>query len=267
MVTSESDTREAALAYLAHGWSVVPIAAAGKRPLVRWEAYQRALPEAAEVRHWFERWPDANVGIVTGAVSGILVLDVDLQHDGDASLAQLERRFAPLPATVEAISGGGGRHVYFAHPGGVVGNRTAIAPGLDLRGDGGLVVAPPSRHTSGRRYRWHAAHQPDKVPLAEMPAWLASLVRGESAHPGHPLAHWRSLVRGGVEEGARNSTIASLTGHLLWRGVDPSVALELLLCWNRVRCTPPLSDEEVARTVESVTRTHARHGVGPADDD
>ena len=66
-------------------------------------------------------------------------------------------------------------------------------------------------------------------------------------------------MRRGVAEGERNNTIASLTGHLLWHGVDPEVALQLLLCWNRVRCRPPLSDDEVARTVESIRRTHVRH--------
>jgi len=65
-------------------------------------------------------------------------------------------------------------------------------------------------------------------------------------------------VEEGVEAGARNNTIASLSGHLLWRGVDPPVVMELLLCWNRVRCRPPLPDEEVARTVASITRTHRR---------
>ena len=60
----------------------------------------------------------------------------------------------------------------------------------------------------------------------------------------------------GVNEGERNSTIASLTGHLLWHGVDPQVALELMLAWNRLRCCPPLDDEEVARVVASITRLH-----------
>jgi hypothetical protein len=63
-------------------------------------------------------------------------------------------------------------------------------------------------------------------------------------------------VREGVSEGERNSTIASLTGHLLWHGVDPEVALEVMLAWNRMRCRPPLDDAEVARTVASITKLH-----------
>lgn len=72
------------------------------------------------------------------------------------------------------------------------------------------------------------------------------------------FARWRRLVREGVVEGERNNTLASLTGHLLWHGVDPEVALELLLAWNRARCRPPLPDDEVARVVASIARLHER---------
>jgi hypothetical protein len=80
---------------------------------------------------------------------------------------------------------------------------------------------------------------------------------------GRSLSDWRRLVREGVAEGRRNSTIASLTGHLLWHGVDPDMALELLLAWNRIRCRPPLDDAEVAQVVASITRLHdAENAVG-----
>jgi hypothetical protein len=73
---------------------------------------------------------------------------------------------------------------------------------------------------------------------------------------GRSRDEWRRLVREGVPEGQRNSTIASLTGHLLWRGIDTRVALELLLAWNRVRCRPPLDDAEVAQVVASIAQLH-----------
>jgi hypothetical protein len=87
-----------------------------------------------------------------------------------------------------------------------------------------------------------------------MPGWLDALVEQSGHRAGHPLSHWRQLVREGVPEGQRNNTVASLTGHLLWHGVDPEVALELMLSWNRTRCRPPLSDEEVVQTVGSIKR-------------
>lgn len=251
---------ESALACLKRGWSIVPVAERGKRPLVLWEQFQHARASAAEVGRWFRRWPNANVGVVTGSISGIIVLDVDAKHGGAASLRALEKRYAPLPETVTALSGGGGRHYYFTHPGSELHNRAGIAKGLDLRGDGGMIVAPPSIHPSGRPYAWQDTHAPDEIALARLPAWLLALARGGSAGTGHPLPYWRSLVRRGVGEGERNSTIASLAGHLLWHDVDPDVVLELLLSWNQARCRPPLSDDEVAQTVQSIVRTHSRAG-------
>lgn len=248
----------AALDYLRRGWSVIPVRPRDKRPLIPWQDYQRSPPGETELRDWFERWPDANVGIVTGVVSDLIVLDVDPRHGGEASLAGLELRHGPLPVTVEAVSGGGGRHIYFAHPGGQVRNRVELAPGIDLRGDGGMIVAPPSVHPSGARYAWREGLAPGEVRLAPPPVWLLRELGQGEGRLGHPLSHWRQLVAAGVPAGSRNNTIASLSGHLLWHGVDPEVVTELLLCWNRVRCRPPLSDDEVVRTVQSITRLHER---------
>jgi hypothetical protein len=259
--TPDHDALRYALAYVRRGWSVIPVRPRGKRPLIPWGAQQHRCADEAEVERWFERSPGANVGIVTGQVSGLAVLDVDVLHRGDESLRELERLHGPLPRTIEAATGGGGRHVYFAHPGSLVHNQVGLAPGIDLRGDGGFVVAPPSIHPLGRHYEW--THPPDQTPLAPMPPWLLRLIQRREGRAGHSLAHWRRLTGAGAEEGERNNTIASLAGHLLWHGVDPAVALELLRCWNATRCRPPLPEDEVARTVESIVRLHLReHGDG-----
>jgi Bifunctional DNA primase/polymerase, N-terminal/Primase C terminal 1 (PriCT-1) len=250
---SPDEVHAAARDYVARGWSVIPVEPRGKRPRVPWTAFQHRLPSQAEVDEWFRRWPDANVGIVTGAVSGLVVIDVDPRHGGEGSLQDLERGDAPLPRTVEAATGGGGRHLYFAHPGGTVANRVGLAPGIDLRGDGGCVVAPPSMHASGRRYAWVDARAPGESPLAPPPPWIRKVTR----RGRHTQQHWRDLVRDGVAEGQRNASLASLAGSLLRHGLDPDVALELLLAWNRQRCRPPLPDDEVARVVASIARLHS----------
>jgi len=250
----QTPTAQAAARYLARGWSVLPLKRADKRPLIVWEPLQQARADAATVTQWFARWPDANLGIVTGEISNLIVLDVDPKHGGDDSLAELERRFEKLPDTVEARTGGGGRHFYFAHPGGHVANRAGLRQGIDLRGDGGYIVAPPSLHPNGQRYDWAAGRSPDAVGLAALPRWLLFAGRGPRAR--RSLADWRALVHDGVPEGERNTTVASLTGHLLWHGVDAQVALELMLAWNRARCRPPLDDDEVARVVASIARLH-----------
>jgi hypothetical protein len=245
---------EAAKRYLAKGWSVAPLRPRDKRPLIAWRDLQDEPADETRLAEWFARWPDANVGIVTGEVSNLVVLDVDPKHGGDDTLSRLERRYRPLPLTVEARTGGGGRHFYFTHPGFLIRNRAGLAQGIDLRGDGGYIVAPPSIHPSGGRYEWAPGRSPEEIEPAPMPRWLTAPLHG--ARVGRALADWRRLVREGVAEGQRNSTIASLTGHLFWHNVDVGVALELMLAWNRMRCRPPLDDAEVAAVVASIARLH-----------
>lgn len=262
-IGDHSSVHQAALAYLRLGWSVIPIRPRDKRPMVRWQRYQSVRADARQLEDWFERWPDANLGVVTGAVSGLLVLDIDPTHEGDHSLERLEQSHGRLPRTVEATTGGGGRHLYFAHPGGLLRNRVGLANGIDVRGDGGYVVAPPSVHPNGRHYSWRTGQGPDDVGTAALPDWLLELLIDERLYTGHPVHYWRRLAHDGVREGERNNTIASFTGHLLWHGVDPDVALELMLSWNRVRCRPPLPDDEVVRTVESIAHLHERDDRAP----
>jgi hypothetical protein len=257
---SLSAAGRAALGYAELGWSVLPLRAKSKRPLVAWRPLEDRRAGRAELEGWFRRWPDANVGIVTGAISRLVVLDIDPQHGGDHGLAAIERRHGPLRPTVEVATGGGGRHFYFAAPGGEIRNRAGLAQGVDLRGDGGYIVAPPSIHPSGRPYRWVAGRGPHEFPLAPMPPWIPRLSGG--ARAGRSVEDWRKLVREGVPEGTRNATIASLTGHLLAHGVDPEVVGDLMLAWNRTRCRPPLDDDEVAGVVASITRLHEREDEG-----
>jgi hypothetical protein len=244
--------------YRGRGWSIIPIRPGDKRPLVRWEEYQHRCPSPEEARGWLRAWPEAGVAIVTGAISGLIVLDIDLRHGGDAALADLEYEHGRLPATVECRTGGGGRHLYFAHPGVLIRNKVGLASGVDLRGDGGYVVAPPSLHESGLRYAWVEGCDPASIGIAPLPDWVLRQVIDEPARRGHPTAYWRRLVVDGVPAGERNNTIASLAGHLLRHGVDAAVVMELLLCWNRVRCRPPLADDEVAAVVTSIKRLHER---------
>jgi hypothetical protein len=226
-----------------------------KRPLFPWEPFQHEAASEAIVRHWFERWPDANLGIVTGAVSGLVVLDVDPAHGGAESLAALEAEHDPLPPTIEAVTGGGGWHLYFRHPGGELRNRAGLRPGLDLRGDGGYIVAPPSIHPNGQPYRWRSGHAPGEMEPARLPPWLVGLVVSPQ---GRRTGDWRRIAREGVAEGERNSTPAALAGHLLFHGVDPAVVRELLLAWNDARCRPPLPPAEEAAVVRNISPLHDR---------
>ena len=169
------------------------------------------------------------------------------------------------PVTPQVTTGGGGQHFYFAWPTFVVPNSVGrIGKGLDVKGHGGLVNAPPSLHPSGRTHTWIDGCRPDQVELAQAPAWLLDLI-GQPRGPNRQArtAERRSLVRQGAAEGARNASVASLAGYLFRNNIDPQVALDLLHPWNSVRNNPPLSEEEVARTVNSIaSRELARRRGG-----
>ena len=263
---SDSTHLETALGYLKHGWVVVPAGERAKRPIIRWQRFQHEMPTEEQLIGWYERWPKANLAVVTGEISRIVVVDIDPRHGGAESLAAMETRHGVLPETVESVTGGGGRHVYFAYPGHEVRNRVGLAPGIDMRGDGGCIIVPPSVHPSGKRYRWKPGHAPGQVEPAPLPVWLEQPRFGGDNPKGHPFAYWRALAQQGIKEGQRNTTIASFTGHLLWHGVDPDVTMELMLAWNRVRCSPPLEDEEVINTVQSIERTHRHQRQEPSDE-
>jgi len=166
----------AALQYAGYHWSVIPIRAHEKRPLIRWQEFQHRCASVDEINEWFQRWPDINVAVVTGKISGIVVLDIDPRDNGDHNLKKWEQQHGPLPRTLEVVTGGGGRHLYFKHPGNPVHNRVGIVPGIDFRGDGGCIVVPPSIHPSGNVYRWLKGRGPEDLPVADMPTWLLEII-------------------------------------------------------------------------------------------
>jgi len=192
----------AALDAVARGWSVVPLhtpiadrcscgdpscPAVGKHARIPWKLRMSDAAGSEQVQGWWRRWPHANLGVVTGAVSGLVVLDIDPRNGGDGSLAALEGTHGRLPHTVESFTGGGGQHLYFRHPGVAVPCHP-IAPGLDVKGDGGLAVCPPSTHVSGRDYEWEPGCAPNEAPLAELPRSVRAMARGHALPPGRAEA-------------------------------------------------------------------------------
>lgn len=177
-----SGTLAAALDYAARGIPVFPVRQ-NKAPYTP-RGFKDATCDEAAIREWWRKWPDAGIGIPTGVASGWLVLDIDPRHGGDVSLDRLKSEHGALPQTVESLTGGGGRHLLFRHPGGTIKSTTgALAPGVDVKADGGYIVAPPSLHDeTGRRYEWEVSRQPDETPPADLPpAWRhASFSRAES---------------------------------------------------------------------------------------
>jgi hypothetical protein len=238
------NTLDFARQYLSLGFSVVPCVPRGKRPAVPWQEYQTRKPSDAELVQWFGNGQESsNIGVVCGSGSGVIVLDVDA--GGEASLTGKE-----LPPTPCVTTGGRGWHYYFRHPGGTVRNFARKLPGLDLRGDGGLVVAPPSVHPSGAVYEW--AVPLDAVPLADAPAWLLALLdkpRLTDAKPGG----WLTESLAGVSEGQRNDAAIRLAGRFRRAGLSSNETLAILRLWND-RNKPPLPDAELCQVSASASK-------------
>lgn len=188
------DPGRSALAYAERGWGVFPLHSptrqgcscgrsdcGGKHPRTT-HGFHDATTDPQAIERWWSRWPNAGVGIRTGAPSGLVVVDVDPGHDGPASFAALVREHGGLRQPPPRVrTGGNGWHLYFAHPAVTIRNDAGrrLGPGLDVRGDGGYVVAPPSGHPSGHRYRWvGAANRPPP-----MPAWLIDRLAPPPAPP------------------------------------------------------------------------------------
>lgn len=225
-----------------------------------------ATVDPLSIRRWWGRWPDANVAVRTGAVSGLVVLDVDPGHGGDATLEELLAQHGPLPPGVVVATGSGGRHFYFAHPGGTVRNDAGrrLGRGLDIRGDGGYVIAPPSRHASGGSYVLEASGQ----TIPELPGWLIELLRPppipkrNPVRPSGQLAHpdrWTSAAVDGelhrlktATVGTRNDTlnrIAFRLGQIVGTGRLNQDTAERLLVEGALEIG--LGEREALATVHS----------------
>lgn len=246
---------KAALDYASHGWSVIPLQARDKRPAIKsWRDYQKERADEKQIRKWWKQYPQANVGVITGSVSGIIVLDVD-GEEGQASLKNLAKGLLPTPVT----NTGNGNHYIFKHPGREIRNFASREPGLDLRGDGGYIVAPPSIHPSGRQYEW--ALNPDDTPPADMPDWLLELTEKKPTATGGTTERLDpSSILQGVPEGERDWTLFRYASRLRAKGYDRSEA-ETLVLQAAANCTPPFPEDEALKKVESAWRYDAGDGA------
>lgn len=245
-----SNRLAAALRYAGNGWPVFVCKVQDKIPVFS-GGFNTATTDRFKITNWFTQGPDFNLGVPTGKASGFFVLDID-GPEGEATLKKLEDTHGPLPQTAEVITGGGGRHVYFKYPtdGEIRNSAGKLGEGLDVRGDGGYVIVPPSVHKSGRRYEWSVDGGKRVVPA---PAWLLVLIQQPAdQHRAAPVGEWRDIAKG-VREGQRNHALARLAGKLMrCRSLDPYMVLELCHAWNESRCAPPLSADEVTQTVNSI---------------
>ena len=232
----------------------------GKHPSVE-GGCNSATIDPKLVEQWFTQRKNPNIGIATGSKWGYFALDVDVKSDGPANLATIEAERGTLPETVEEITGGGGRHKFFRTKGKPVQNSTSkIAPGIDIRGDGGYVVVAPSLHASGRQYEWVKGHAPGEIEMAEAPEWLMELVQGGHSGASSPLPGKRSqtmvseLADGRIPEGTRNDSLFKSGCRLRRLGCDEQEILEALQAINLAQCSPPLEEGDIEKIAASIAR-------------
>jgi hypothetical protein len=224
---------------------------AGKHPRTKNGAHD-ASTDQAKIRRWWEIWPKANIGVVTGKDAGFFALDVDPRRGGAESLASLEAKHGKLPWTRTADTGGGGVHFLFKCPDFPVKSSAGeLGPGLDVKGEGGAIVVAPSLHAGGRRYRWR-----NGAPIEDAPEWFLRLLREAQK----PHANGGAATGDAIPEGRRNSTLTSLAGTMRRRGMGFDAIEAALLVTNNRQCDPPLADDEVRRIARSVCRYQPAHG-------
>lgn len=279
-----TERRDAALSYAQlQGWRAFPChtfadggctcedpncTSKAKHPLTANGCKDATTDTDTIVEWWHQTQGLANVAVATGVESGIIVVDIDISSGGLASLAEWERNHGEMPPTPTCQTGGGGRHFYFRFPAAAkIGNRAGIVPGIDVRGDGGYVLAPPSLHASGGTYHWL---YPPETPLAETPGWLLDVICGPKRTPDSSATPAPMVMKlsgpasdltnsPGAGQGQRHDALCRLVGVHLARGEAVEKVEASALEWGS-QCDPPLGSAEVVRTVRSLAAKHQVQG-------
>jgi hypothetical protein len=256
-------TVDDALSYLNMGWSIIPVKR-DKRPFVPWQKFQKERPTDAMVRKWWKDYPDANIAVITGAVSGIVAIDIDSENGAMA----YRSLFGEIHGTCRQNTGkDGALHLIFKHPGKALGNTARQADDVDTRADGGYILVSPSIHPSGKRYEWAVDPRESIDDLMDLPKdvlnyfWESSGSNGNGSKSGKRKEKdpdWVSKALEGVSEGERDDVCASLAGYYLrlFNG-DPEQTLVILEMWNQ-RNRPPMEWKQVRKVVNSIAKNYGK---------
>lgn len=238
---------DAAIEYASKGMAVFPLKPKEKKPLTA-HGVKDATTDFDTITKWWKKNPNANIGIACGQVSGgLLVIDLDERANGVSgfdSLHEWESEHGQLPDTARTITGKGGSHILFRVPH-KENNRVDLLDGVDVRSDGGYIVAPPSIHPNGNRYEWE--YDPEEYPIAEADEVVLNLLS-----VGKKVVEVDKFTSPDkIPDGKRNDTIYKLACSLQARGLGDGSILAACRAENEAKCNPPLSDEEVGKIVES----------------
>jgi putative DNA primase/helicase len=276
----EENLFNAALCYARKGWPVIPVYsvcngvcacrkgltcdAPGKHPYhSSWGTIASTDPEV--IKEWWDHsCVGANIGVLTGLKSRIFCLDVDvprldanISKNGPARLAELINLHGELPITGKVSTGSGGSHYFFEMPSNAE-FKKEIAPGLDIKANGGFVVAPPSIHKSGNLYTWELLPGTSKfASIVCAPNWLIEMAT-KSLDVRQDFSKWEDVLFTPILPGQRNNEIAKIVGALVRARLDPYLVRGLVRLINQHVCTEPLSHYELETIVTSITKRDFR---------
>lgn len=238
-----------AIEYASKGMAVFPLKPREKKPLTA-HGVKDATTDFDQITKWWKKNPNANIGIACGQISGgLLVIDLDERANGVSgfdSLHEWESEHGELPETARTITGKGGSHILFRVPH-KESNRVDLLDGVDVRSDGGYIVAPPSIHPNGNTYQWE--YDPEEYPIADADDTVLRLLS-----VGKKLNFDKFTSPDKIPDGKRNETIYKLACSLQSRGLGDGSILAACLSENEAKCNPPLSDAEVGKIVDSALR-------------
>ena len=241
---------EQALHYLkTYKWSIIPIQKGSKKPAIQsWTKYQTQLPSEDEVRAWWGMWKDANIAVVCGQVSGIIIVDIDSGH------GEVDTKGLQLPPTLAQTTGSGGSHLVYKWRKGLAHMQAGIRKGVDIRSDNSYAVIPPSIHPNGKAYEW----VDEDMEIEDAPSWLE--VTEDSP------TDWNKFFTDKNDQGIRNMSATQLAGKImyemsyaLWEPLGYPTFQE----WNKNYNKPLLEPEELRNVWESIKRTHLKNNGIP----
>lgn len=241
---------DAAIEYAKKGFAVFPLKYRDKVPLTK-NGCKDATTDAAQIKAWWQKYPNANIGLATGSVSqNVFVIDLDIDEDrgidGYHSLEDWQREHGDFPETWTAITGRGGYHLYY-RGNGKIKNRAGIIDGVDIRGNGGYVVAPPSIHKNGNRYEWE--YSPDEFEIAKADNNVEYFLNHDDQKQSTTFT-----MPNIVAAGQRNQMLFRFACMMQAKGASDQSVFAATMAENESSCSPPLTEQEVKVIVSSATR-------------
>tara|TARA_R100000365_G_scaffold101_5_gene351 strand:+ start:1921 stop:4338 length:2418 start_codon:yes stop_codon:yes gene_type:complete len=258
LISTVTSLLDSALDYANRGWYVFPLKQGSKIPFLKWK--DEATRDEEKIKAWWAKNPNYNIAIVTGEKSGIIAMDIDPRSGGTETLFELVTKHEALPHTTAFKTGGGGMHYIFQHPNFKVTTTSNVFEGIDSKGDGGYIIAPPSLHASGKRYEVQTIGT-----LAQAPTWWAEKVKapekivieGVRKIIEKPFPAEKYLQGDPITKGGRDETLYKMGCSMRRYGLDKDEIFNVLSEVNETRCIPSLSIKDIARIAESASKFEA----------